>query len=70
MGIFARRAFLKSVAGLLAVGTTPGCTRTTSPVAIAAGIWQGYEPLFLANRQGWLDKSLIHLAELRPMNLN
>ncbi|MBI5451402.1 MAG: ABC transporter substrate-binding protein [Gammaproteobacteria bacterium] len=34
-----------------------------TPVAIAAHIWPGYEPMFLAQTEGWLDASLVQLVE-------
>jgi len=45
----------------------PGCTYQSKKISIAAGIWQGYELMFLAQRQGWLSKDLVHLAEV-PSN--
>ena len=50
-----------------ALALLPGCALQPKSLAIAASIWQGYEPLFLAQRQGWLDPGLVHLAEV-PSN--
>lgn len=62
-----RRAFLQ---GLGLLGTLPwlaGCGPPAEPLRIAAGIWQGYEPLFMAQREGWLDPQLARVVEL-PSN--
>ncbi|HIJ90979.1 MAG TPA: ABC transporter substrate-binding protein [Deltaproteobacteria bacterium] len=33
------------------------------PVSIAAYVWPGYEPMFLARNEGWLDAQRVRLAE-------
>lgn len=33
------------------------------PVSIAAHAWPGYEPVFLARNEGWLDDRRVHLVE-------
>ena len=41
-----------------------GCGRLADkPVSIASGVWVGYEPLFLARNEGWLDAKRVHLVE-------
>ena len=53
-----RRRLLGSAAGLaLAATGLTGCDRLApqQPITIAAHLWQGYEPLFMAERQQWLD---------------
>lgn len=62
-----RRRFLGSLAGLGAGALVPGCADRQRPLRIAAGIWQGYEPLFLAQRLGWLAAERAAVAEL-PSN--
>lgn len=36
---------------------------TDQPIAIAAHVWLGYEPLFLAQREGWLDPRLAQVVQ-------
>jgi NitT/TauT family transport system substrate-binding protein len=44
--------------------TLPGCDLLPDrPVSIAAQVWPGYEPMFLARNEGWLDKKLVRLIE-------
>jgi NitT/TauT family transport system substrate-binding protein len=33
------------------------------PISIAAHVWLGYEPMFMARNEGWLDKEQVHLIE-------
>ncbi|PKO46973.1 MAG: nitrate ABC transporter substrate-binding protein [Betaproteobacteria bacterium HGW-Betaproteobacteria-22] len=33
------------------------------PVSIAANVWLGYEPMFLARSEGWLDSQQVHILE-------
>jgi len=33
------------------------------PIAIAAHVWLGYEPMFMAREEGWLDTKQVHLVE-------
>lgn len=41
-----------------------GCGWTTDkPISIASGIWVGYEPMFLARNEGWLDARRVRLVE-------
>lgn len=35
------------------------------PVAVAAHVWLGYEPMFLARDRGWLDTTRVTLLETR-----
>ena len=37
------------------------------PVAVAAHVWVGYEPLFMAQGRGWLDAAKVTLRETRSM---
>lgn len=62
-----RREFLETLFCLSSASLLPSCSVFDEPISIAAGIWQGYEPLFLARREGWLDPQKVHLAEV-PSN--
>lgn len=35
------------------------------PISVAAHVWLGYEPMFLARSEGWLDKKQVQLLETR-----
>ena len=49
---------------LALVAAVPSCGWDESkPIAIAAHVWVGYEPLFLACREGWLDTRQVKLLE-------
>ena len=40
-----------------------GCgPQQAHPIAIAAHVWPGYEPMFLAEREGWLDPTHVELV--------
>lgn len=45
----------------------PACDRSVRQLRIAAGVWSGYEFIFLARKQGWLDSKQVQLFEL-PSN--
>ncbi len=62
-----RRHFLQWLAATGMVWATVGCGDKGQQLIVASGIWQGYELMFLAKRQGWLKKPLVRLAEL-PSN--
>jgi NitT/TauT family transport system substrate-binding protein len=62
-----RRHFLAALAAAALAGTAAGCARPSRSIIVAAGVWLGYEPLFLAKRLGWLDPGLVQLAEV-PSN--
>jgi NitT/TauT family transport system substrate-binding protein len=36
---------------------------TDQPITIAAHVWVGYEPMFLARDKGWLDPKKVHLLQ-------
>jgi len=60
----ARRLFLGSVCGAVLSHALAGCAGWgDEPVAIAAHVWPGYEPMFLAQREGWLDVRKVRLVE-------
>ncbi len=64
MPLISRRQFIRSLGGLALAQALPGCGwLADQPVAIAADVWVGYEPLFFARREGWLDDKLVKLVE-------
>ena len=59
-----RRSFLASLSCLALGQTLLGCeTWSDQPVSIAAHLWPGYEPMFLARRETWLDSNQVQLLE-------
>ena len=58
-----RRRFIKVLGGLGLACALPGCESSDKPIAIASHIWVGYEPMFLAQREGWLDKNQVQIVE-------
>lgn len=41
-----------------------GCThKPEEPLKVSLHVWSGYEPLFMAEREGWLDKTKVQLVE-------
>jgi NitT/TauT family transport system substrate-binding protein len=60
----ARRRFLALLGAGAAWLMLPGCRRAeTPPLTVAAHIWPGYEFMFLAQREGWLDAGRVTLRE-------
>lgn len=52
------------VLGLASVGwLAAGCARQVPPLIVASHVWPGYELMFLAQREGWLDSSLVDFHE-------
>lgn len=49
-----------AVAGLFLVG---GCGGPTRPLTIASHVWPGYELMFLADHEGWLDTRDLRLLK-------
>lgn len=61
--MFARRQFIASLGGLALAQALPGCGwLADKPISVAAHVWPGYEPLFLARNQGWLDANQARLV--------
>lgn len=53
-----------SLTGLALTPGLPGCDwLAEKPITIAANSWLGYEPLFLARREGWLQERQARLLE-------
>ncbi len=62
-----RRRFIQGMGLMGLMPLLPSCAESPPPLHIASGTWQGYEPLFLAQRQGWTDPSVAQLEEF-PSN--
>lgn len=59
-----RRRFVTSIGGLALTYGLTGCGwLADKPVTIAINNWLGYEPLFLARREGWLEERQVSLLE-------
>jgi NitT/TauT family transport system substrate-binding protein len=58
-----RRCFIKAISGLGLACALPGCQNQGKPITVAAHTWVGYEPMFLAQREGWLDEKQVRLFE-------
>jgi len=59
-----RRTLIRSVVGTVLAGSLSGCGWLSGkPVAIASHVWVGYEPMFLARNEGWLDSQKVRLLE-------
>lgn len=62
---FDRRLFLKVLGAAALWGVLPGCRNgKAAPLVMAAHIWPGYEFMFLAQREGWLDTQQVVLREM------
>ena len=61
-----RRLVLAAAGGVWLVPSLPACNWIQDlPVTVAAHVWVGYEPMFLAQDRGWLDGDQVHLHETR-----
>lgn len=61
---YARRRFIQTLGSLGLAGLLPGCDGSSGkPIVIASHTWVGYEPMFLASREGWLDERQVRLLE-------
>ncbi len=59
-----RRRFMQLLACLPLLPTGAGCRRQpAAPLRIAAHLWPGYEFMFFARQQGWLDEGQVTLVE-------
>jgi NitT/TauT family transport system substrate-binding protein len=59
-----RRTFIKALGSAVLASSAPGCGwLTDKPIAIAAHVWVGYESMFLARNEGWLDTKKVSLLE-------
>lgn len=56
--------FIGAMFGLVIALSMAGCGWLgDKPIAIAAHVWPGYEPMFLARSEGWLDAKQVNLVE-------
>lgn len=61
---FTRRQFIASLSGLALSQAFSACSLLPKkPISVAAHVWAGYEPMFLASREGWLDSNQVSLVE-------
>ncbi len=64
LDLLSRRRFLTQLGGLALAQSLPGCDRwDNKPLTIAAHVWPGYEPIFLAREKKWLDSTKVHLID-------
>lgn len=56
---------LKLIAAVPAAVMLGGCDRGQTPTRVASHVWPGYELMFMARREGWLDTQQIELIETR-----
>lgn len=64
MTLVARRQFIAALSAWPLAPWFSACgTRPIAPLSIAAHVWPGYEPMFLARREGWLDQGQVRLVE-------
>ncbi|MEY5097480.1 MAG: hypothetical protein RJA36_199 [Pseudomonadota bacterium] len=61
-----RRLLASGLGGLALASGLAGCREEVErPLTIAAHVWPGYEPLFMAQREAWLDAAQVQLLETR-----
>lgn len=61
-----RRHLLALASGATLIPALPACNWLQDlPVSVAAHVWVGYEPMFMARDRGWLDASQVTLLETR-----
>lgn len=64
MELISRRQFIGSLGGLAIALTLPGCGWLADErILIAAHVWPGYESMFFARDEGWLDAKQVQLVE-------
>lgn len=63
--LLTRRQFAMLMGGLAVVPVFPGCRARFQSISVAAHVWPGYEPMFLARSEGWLDAKQASLIETR-----
>ncbi len=62
--VFTRRRHLAALSGLMFVPLLSACGWSRDlPIAVAAHVWVGYEPMFMARDRGWLDAAQVVLHE-------
>jgi NitT/TauT family transport system substrate-binding protein len=61
-----RRHFLAKFGGVALTTSLTGCNWLEDlPVTVAAHVWVGYQPMYLARDHGWLKPDLVKLLESR-----
>lgn len=61
-----RRHLLALAGGATLIPALPACDWLRDlPVSVAAHVWVGYEPMFMARDRGWLDAAQVTLLETR-----
>ncbi|MGC9457328.1 MAG: ABC transporter substrate-binding protein [Halothiobacillaceae bacterium] len=59
-----RRRFLAALGASALLPWLGGCARKEPLLQVGSHVWLGYEPMFLARKQGWLDEERVRLVEL------
>jgi NitT/TauT family transport system substrate-binding protein len=55
---------LRALVALVLLSVLLGCSqKSVEPMKVSLHAWSGYEPLFMAAREGWLDKTRVQLIE-------
>jgi NitT/TauT family transport system substrate-binding protein len=66
LNFLTRRQFMTALSGLVLAKALPACSWIADkPISIAAHVWPGYESIFLARSEGWLDSNQIILIETK-----
>lgn len=59
-----RNKLLRALVACALLPALLGCTqKPQEPLKVSLHAWSGYEPLFMAEREGWLDKTQVQLVE-------
>lgn len=67
--LLSRRLALRSGLAMASAVCVPGCGwLQDKPMSVAAHLWVGYEPMFLAQQRGWLDSSKVTLVQTPNAN--
>lgn len=56
---------LASCGAAAALVGLPGCHWLEQPLSVAAHVWVGYEPMFLAENRAWLDTGRVNLLQTK-----
>jgi NitT/TauT family transport system substrate-binding protein len=58
------KKYASILVAVLATALISGCSpKEESPLKISLHMWAGYEPIFMADREGWLDKNKVQIVE-------
>ncbi|MDX9885774.1 ABC transporter substrate-binding protein [Thauera sp.] len=61
--LFNRRESLRTLLSLLCLPALAACSPPAAPLSVSAHPWPGYELMFLAAREGWIDERSVQLRE-------